>query len=393
MAYESGRSTHDRSAPERSSSHRKRWPERIGYVAATWSFLYGALGLFWALGGPGFPFGTGDPELMAEADFAFKVSLLAKTTPETAGPVIAVLGLAGAIAGVLMARRWTRGPTPWALPAFGWLLAVGLAVIIQDYRTLIVVAYTPVLAIGKVFGGFAHAGWADLFLLPRLNLLMCLLAGIAWALTAVAYRRAVTNACTSCGSRERLGSTLLQRLAKPAVWVAFAIPLAYCLTRWAWALGLSLGIDPGMYQEGLDSGLWLAGAGLATFGAGGAILTLGLIQRWGEVFPRWMIGFHGKRVPPMLAVVPATLVAVLVTAAGFMYIRIVISRGGVTSSTWPLELPETLWVVWGAALFTATMAYHQRRRTACLRCGRDAGWDRPTGPAGISGRGAALPLW
>ncbi|MQM25569.1 hypothetical protein [Glycomyces albidus] len=71
----------------------------------------------------------------------------------------------------------------------------------------------------------------------------------------------------------------------------------------------------------------------------------------------------------MLAVVPATLVAVLVASAGGMYIRMVAARGGVTASTWPLELPETLWVLWGAALFTAAMAYHRRRRSACAVCG------------------------
>ncbi|WP_256839203.1 hypothetical protein [Ornithinimicrobium faecis] len=361
----------DAEVADGSGGWRARWPEWIGYVAAAFSLVYGALGLFWALGGSGFPFGTGDPELMAEPDFAFKVSLLAKTTPEVAGPVIAVLGLTGAVAGTLMARRWgARGPAPsaqWLLPTFGGVLAFGLTVVIQDFRPLIVVAYAPVLAIGKLFGGFAEADWSDLFLVPRLNLLVLLLAGVAWALTAVAYRRAVTGACVSCGRRDHLDSHLLQRLGRPATWVAFSVPLVYCLTRWAWALGFSLGIDPAFYQEGKEDGLWLAGAGLATFGLFGAILTLGLIQRWGEVFPRWMIGLAGKRVPPMLAVVPASLVAVLVTAAGFMYIRIVISRG-VTAASWPMELPETLWVVWGAALFTAAMAYHQRRRAACDRC-------------------------
>jgi hypothetical protein len=46
-------------------------------------------------------------------------------------------------------------------------------------------------------------------------------------------------------------------------------------------------------------------AALATLAVGGAILTLGLIQRWGEVFPRWIPFVGGKRVPISLAVVPA----------------------------------------------------------------------------------------
>lgn len=350
---------------------RTGWPEWIGYAAAAWSLLYGALGLHWTLGGAGFPFGVGDGELTAEPEFAFKVSLLGLATPEVAGPVIAGLGALGAVAGVLMARGFRAGAARWLLPAYAWIMAVGLTVVVQDYRTLIVVAYTPVMLIGKVFFGWPEGvGWGVLYRTERLNLLMLLLMGIVWGLTAVAYRRKLNGACGSCGRGEVERQPALQRWARPATWTAFAIPLIYSVTRWAWALGFSLGIDPAFYAEGQEDGLWLAGAALATLGGIGAVLTLGLIQRWGEVFPRWMIGLRGKRVPPMLAVVPATLVSVLVASAGGMYIRVVVGRGGVTAETWPLELPETLWVVWGAALFVAAMAYHQRRRGLCKACGR-----------------------
>jgi hypothetical protein len=349
------------------------WYEWIGYAAAAWSLLYGALGLFWALGGAGFPFGVGDTELMSEPEVAFRISLLGLATPEVAGPIIALLGAAGAVAGVLMARGWAAGPARWVLPAFALALAVGLTVAIQDFRPLIMVAYTPILLVSKLcFGWPENAGWADLYRIERLNLLLCFLAGIVWALTALAYRRKTTGACGNCGRTGEGRPSAIERWGRPAAWTAFTIPLVYCLTRWAWALGFSLGIDPGFYEQGKEEGLWMAGAGLATLGGLGAILTLGLIQKWGEIFPRWMIGLRGKRVPPMLAVVPATLVAAMVTAAGVMYIRIVIDRGGVTAETWPLELPETLWVVWGAALFVAAMAYHQRRRGECQTCGRGA---------------------
>jgi hypothetical protein len=63
-------------------------------------------------------------------------------------------------------------------------------------------------------------------------------------------------------------------------------------------------------------------AGLATVAVGGAILTLGLVQRWGEVFPRWIPFLSGKRVPIWLAVIPASLVAVIVTNAGLMFVRL-----------------------------------------------------------------------
>ncbi|MCD0442958.1 hypothetical protein LO763_04875 [Glycomyces sp. A-F 0318] len=349
---------------------RSTWHQWIGYATAAWTLAYGLLGLYWTFGGGGFPFGTGDAELMAEPENALKFNLLGETAPETAGPVIAVLGLVGAAAAVLMARGYTKGPARWLLPVLAWTLAIGLTVAIQDYRTLIVVAYTPIMLIVMPFTGWADAfRWGDLYQMPRLNLLMCLLAGIAWALTAVAYHRRAAGACEACGRADDEEPSWVDRAGRAATWIAFAAPLTYCATRWAWALGFSLGIDSDFYREGQESGLWIAGAALATFGALGAVLTLGLIQRWGEVFPRWMIGLRGKRVPPMLAVVPAVLVSVLITSAAGMYVRVV-AIDGVTASTWPLTLPEVFWVVWGAGLFVAALAYHRRRRGVCAACGR-----------------------
>ncbi|MGW9630949.1 hypothetical protein ACWGST_09600 [Agromyces sp. NPDC055520] len=336
---------------------------------AAWSAAYGALGLWWAFGGGGFPFGTGDPELMAEPEMAAKVSLLGWVTPEAAGPVIALVAFTGAIVAALMVRgvagTWSRR----VLPAYAWLLAFVLAVGIQDYRTLVVAAYTPIMAVAKLLGIWSNGtGWGDLYLAPRLNLLLCLLAGIGWALTAVGYRRRITGACTVCGRTGSDESPFLDRWGRRAVWIAVAAPVLYCATRWAWALGFSLGIDPVAYQEAREEGLWIAGAALASLGIVGAVLTLGLIQRWGEVFPRWMIGLSGRRVPPMLAVIPAMFVAVLVTSTSIMYMRVVLIDG-ITPATWPLSLPEVFFFVWGIALFVAALAYSRRRRGACATCG------------------------
>lgn len=332
---------------------RTQW---IGYATGLWSLAYGALGAWWALGGAGFPFGVGDPELMAEPEIAFRVSLLGRATPEVAGWIIAVLGLLGAAAAFLMARGANRPGQKPVLTGVGLVFAVGLGILVQDFRTLVVVAYTPVLAVSKpLFGWPEGAGWGDLYLTPRLHLLMLLLAGIAWAVTTAGYRARLAGGSTH--------SEALQRWGKAATWTAVAMPMLYCATRWAWALGFSLGIDPDMYREGQEDGLWFAGAALATLGLGGAVLTMGLVQRWGEVFPRWMIGLRGRRVPPMLAVVPAVIVGALVASAGMMYVRLVAIEG-VAPDTWPLNLPEVLFTVWGAALIVAALAYRQRRLAA-----------------------------
>lgn len=125
-----------------------------------------------------------------------------------------------------------------------------------------------------------------------------------------------------------------------AVAVAVAVPTFYALTRWAWALGIPLGFSrQALRAEAAQSpGIWLAGAGLATLAVGGALLTLGLTQRWGEVYPRWVPFLRGKPVRPRTAIIPATVVAILVTSAGMAYLRAMLT--GQVSLDWDPAPPS-----------------------------------------------------
>src|SRR5687767_7012036 len=134
------------------TAHRRqltRWPGWVGYAAAVWSLIYGLLGLYWALGGVGFPFGTeNDPKAAAE-------SILGGAQADTAGPLFAALGLAGAAVAVAMAhRRRIRGRRIFwtALLVFAWGASVALLLVIPDRRVLIAVAYAPIFLIGAPFG-------------------------------------------------------------------------------------------------------------------------------------------------------------------------------------------------------------------------------------------------
>jgi hypothetical protein len=97
--------------PARAAPRRRRWPRWAGYAAGGWSLAYGALGLYWALGGTGFPFGSGNDPQRA-------LSVLGGVRAETAAPVIAVLGMVGAIVAGLMATTRGRGASRAALLAF-----------------------------------------------------------------------------------------------------------------------------------------------------------------------------------------------------------------------------------------------------------------------------------
>jgi hypothetical protein len=107
------------------------------------------------------------------------------------------------------------------------------------------------------------------------------------------------------------------------------------------------------------------GATLAVMSGAGAILTHGLVARWGERFPRWLPVIGGRDVPPRLAIVPAGAVAVVLPPAGLMQIE-----SSFSTSDWGATAPMTLWLLWAAGLAAATYAYYLRRRTTCRRCGR-----------------------
>ena len=146
----------------------------------------------------------------------------------------------------------------------------------------------------------------------------------------------------------------------------------------AFALGIPLGISEEYLRLGQARGMWTVGAFMASFGLVGAVLTLGLTQHWGEVFPRWMIGLAGHRVPIALAVVPASVVSVLLLVGGIAmwsgYAQMVAESlaGGKENISIIAEAPTTLFPVWGVALAVATLGYYYRRRGACGTCGRGA---------------------
>ncbi|MFF2620177.1 hypothetical protein [Oerskovia jenensis] len=152
--------------------------------------------------------------------------------------------------------------------------------------------------------------------------------------------------------------------------VAAIIPSLYAVTRLIWVLGYPLGLDPEMYAQ--DAGELVAPAvGLSLFALVGAVLTLGLVQRWGEVFPRWIPGLAGRRVPVALAVVPASVVTVAILPAGLSMIKGLLEMSpSEVVGNWAAFGPGVLWPLWSVALGVATAAYATRRRGTCRVCGR-----------------------
>lgn len=88
-----------------------------------------------------------------------------------------------------------------------------------------------------------------------------------------------------------------------------------------WRIAMGLGIPVGFTAQGLDEfGIPGWGTayvfGLSLLAEALAFLTLGLVRPWGEVWPRWIPGLRGRRIPPLAAILPAAAGAITLTALG-----------------------------------------------------------------------------
>jgi len=218
--------------------------------------------------------------------------------------------------------------------------------------------------------------------------LLCLIGGFLWLAATLSYARRSGDACLYCGRRDSpegwMSPKNAARWGRIAVHVSMVVPVLYAITRYAYALGIPLGISKEFLRLGQERGMWTQGLSMATFGLVGAVLTLGLTQRWGEEFPRWMIGLAGRRVPIGLAVVPASIVSVLLVVGSIaMWSGFAQLVGkSVTGEVEAIDIiglaPTMLFVVWGVALAVAALGYYYRRRGPCGMCGRgDSGQGGP----------------
>jgi hypothetical protein len=311
--------------------------------------------------------------------------LLGRLGPVIAWIVVIMAGIPAAALGTAMLRG-VSALRPLLLTA-GALLAGVLLLLMTSLNLLVMVGYIPYAIIVHFTAERAEAYLAAWTQGATIHQLLCLIGGFLWLGATVSYGRQSAETCLYCGRRDEpekwTSPNQAARWGRIAVYVAMVVPIFYALTRYAWALGIPLGISEEHLRWGQENGTWISGLFLATFGLVGAVLMLGLVQRWGEVFPRWMIGLAGHRVPIALAVVPASLVSVLLIVGGIgiwsdlgqMVANLV--AAGVTGKEIIGQVifvlgPTLLFPVWGVALAVATLGYSYRRRGPCSVCGRGA---------------------
>jgi hypothetical protein len=368
-----------RVVPTRSGGVRE-WQRWTPYAAVVWSLVYAALGGYWAVSGRGFPY---TPETVSDG----MGPLLGQFGPGVAWLVVMMAGIPTAAVGAGMLRGVrSRALRPLFITA-GALLAGVLLLLMTGLNLLVLVGYIPPALLGYLPAEKNQAYLAAWTQWATIHQLVCLIGGFLWLAATVSYARRSGDACLYCGRRDGpegwTSPDQAARWGRIAVHVALVAPVFYAFTRYVWALGFPLGMTEEYLRSGQESGTWTGGLFLATFILVVAVLMLGLVQRWGEVFPRWMIGLAGRRVPIALAVVPASLASVLVFVGGIgiwsgldQMVANLAAAGsegiGIIGAIIFQVGPTLLFPVWGVALALATLGYYYRRRGPCGVCGRGA---------------------
>jgi hypothetical protein len=248
------------------------------------------------------------------------------------------------------------------LSTMGYLVAMAMPLavvvllvqVVRRYRVARWTVGVPGLALLVVGGFLARDTLAEVLVMlgtglsaHREELLLSLLVltlGTLWAAVGAQALSGtpVMDRATAWVVRHRKAITI----------VAATGPLPYALIRLTWLtpwpqLGFDLDMATRIWGLALSSGAWL-----------GFFLTLGLIRPWGEVFPRWMPGLAGRRVPIAAAAVPGGLIAVTLI---FSTVPMLVMFGGQSLGQAILGAIAFPCWYWGPALALAVWGYVAHR--------------------------------
>jgi len=317
-------------------------------IIAVWSVSYLPLSLLWAVGGPAYPFDAGRT--------GAGNTLLDPLPAAAGGAVLAVSALVAGVVAVLA----VRGPLTRAPAVVAIAVGAGLAVLLPDVRIMMTAGYFPVMLVAALAGQAELSMIATMLTWPSVNLLILMAAGVS--LMLLGTRALITEAGRPGSAAGAL------RVGQYATAVAVAVPVVYAVTRFGWLLGVPVGISDQFLAHIAE--ITPIGAGLSTIGLIGAVLTVGLVRPWGEIWPRWVPFLRGRPIPARLPAYSALAVSLPITSAGLMYVRKKLTgeQAGPAGANNELGawLPEMLWPLWGAALAVAALAYLSRRRHLVL---------------------------
>lgn len=138
----------------------------------------------------------------------------------------------------------------------------------------------------------------------------------------------------------------------------------------AWRVAAGLGVDVGftgrlgeLYQgPAFLTYVWV----LTVVSQAAALLTLALVQPWGERVPHWVPRLGGRRIPPPVVIVPALLGGIAVTV--LCAVVALVPDGPHDNPDFPhgtagdvMVLCYAPLLLWGPLVIALTIAYARRR--------------------------------
>nr|WP_202523352.1 hypothetical protein [Kitasatospora sp. SID7827] len=238
-------------------------------------------------------------------------------------------------------------------------------------------------------------------------------------LTALTRRRRHTGRCPRCGQPHPgpAGGELRHpaptppgRRTRTAAYLLLLGLLPWAGVKTVWTLGGdALGITAEAWAasaadgtSGVTRALAELGVDVTVFAAAvGVLLLLGLLQRWGQTFPRPLPLLGGRRVPRLLPLVPAWLTGAPLAMYGLVLTALapLLATGALPAPSVTPPFTSTAGLLWmtefgglaftglGRGLLLAARSYAARTRPVCAGTEREtAGGGRET--AGGSGKTA-----
>ncbi|MBO3740279.1 hypothetical protein [Actinoplanes flavus] len=147
--------------------------------------------------------------------------------------------------------------------------------------------------------------------------------------------------------------------------VAVAVPIVgWAVPHGLWVLGVPFGISEQKLGSADGDLSNATGVAIAVVPPLAGLLVLGLVQRWGQHFPRWVPGWGGRRVPRLLAVLPAGTVAI--TLVTYSVLSFGVFAGKVLDGEqswaqvregWATVATLLVFLGWGVAVGVTTAGY------------------------------------
>ncbi|MGI5520041.1 hypothetical protein ACQEUX_03715 [Micromonospora sp. CA-259024] len=177
-----------------------------------------------------------------------------------------------------------------------------------------------------------------------------------------------TGLANACGPRRgpvAAGYQPVPRWTRHWAYVSVALPvIGWALPHGLWVLGVPVGISPRQLDD-IHQGLSTpTGVAITLVPPLAGLLVLGLVQRWGQQFPRWVPGLHGRPVPRLLAVIPAGVVALALLTYGALSVTVFVRQlltGDLQWSDvweeWAVAATLLVFLGWGVSLGVTTTGY------------------------------------